>query len=210
MDGVVCSLCQGLIIVSVNITLSQLKLVLKSTEQKEFQKVSRVAAIYNMIPNLLWTALFLIPITIFCYRFISPKTIYILLGVALIPIFFPNSFYDRIQLSKNSRFYRRIGVKHINTFAQSGSLLNEFIKKKDPNFKVVSKNRTSIKKLYYQTYFFEKFHFSLFLFFTAVIIYAAIQGHFYWALILTISNLLYNIYPNLLQQYVRVKLKSTL
>ena len=184
--------------------------MLKSTEQKEFQKVSRVAEIFNMIPNLLWTAFFLTPITIFCYSFIPQKTIYILLGVALIPIFFPNSFFDSIQLSKQSHFYRRIGVKYINTLAQSGDILNKFLKKKYPNFKVVSRNRTSIKKLYYQTYFFEKFHFSLFLFFTAVTIFAGIQGHFYWTLILTISNLLYNIYPNLLQQYVRVKLRSAM
>ena len=161
-----------------------------------------------MIPNLLWTALFLVPITIFCYTFITPKMTFILLGVSLIPLFFPNSFFDRIQLSKNAYWYRRIGVKYINTFAQNGTLLNEILKKKYPNYKVVSGTKASIKKQYYQTYFFEKFHFSLFLFFTIVTIYAAIQGHFYWILILVISNLLYNIYPNLLQQYIRLKLKS--
>jgi len=168
-----------------------------------------MAAIYNMIPNLLWTALFLIPITIFCYRFITPKMVYTLLGVSLIPIFFPNSFFDSIQLSKNAHWYRRMGVKHINTFAQNGTLLNVFLRKKYPNYKVVSRSRASIKKQYHQTYFFEKFHFSLFLFFTIVTIYAAIHGHFNWVLILAISNLLYNIYPNLLQQYIRVKLKSS-
>ena len=161
-----------------------------------------------MIPNLLWTALFLIPITIFCYSFIPQKTIYILLGLTLIPIFFPNSFFDNIQLSNNSHFYRRIGVKFINTFAQSGYLLNKFLKKKYPNFKVVARTRSSIKKLYYQTYFFEKFHFSLFLFFAFMTIHAGSHGYWYWVLILTISNLLYNVYPNLLQQYIRVKLES--
>jgi len=161
-----------------------------------------------MIPNLLWTVLFLIPITIFCYTLVTPKIIFILLGVSFIPVFFPNSFFDNIQLSKNSHFYRKIGVKYINTFAQSGNIINKYLKKKYPNFKVISKNKTSIKKQYYQTYFFEKFHFSLFVFFTVVTLYAGIRGNFYWALILTISNLLYNIYPNLLQQYIRVKLKS--
>ena len=161
-----------------------------------------------MIPNLLWTALFLIPIAMFCYTYIIPKTTYILLGLSLTPIFLPNSFFDRIQLSKRSHFYKKIGVKYINIFAQNGSLLNKFLKRKYPNFKVVSRSKTSIRKQYYQTYFFEKFHFSLFLFFTIMTIYAGIQGHFYWALTLTISNLLYNIYPNLLQQYVRLKLKS--
>jgi Glycosyl-4,4'-diaponeurosporenoate acyltransferase len=161
-----------------------------------------------MIPNLLWTALFLIPITIFCYTFINQKTTYILLAVSLIPIFFPNSFFDRIQLSRKSHFYRRIGVKYINTFAQNGSIVNKILKKKYSNFKVVSKTKASIKKQYYQTYFFEKFHFSLFLFFTIVTIYAGIQSQFCWVIALTICNLLYNIYPNLLQQYIRVKLKS--
>jgi len=161
-----------------------------------------------MIPNLFWTGLFLIPIAIFCYTFMTPKTTYILLGLSLVPIFLPNSFFDRIQLSRSSHFYKKIGVRYINIFAQNGSLLNKFLRRKYPNFKVVSKSKTSIRKQYYQTYFFEKFHFSLFVFFTITTIYAGIQGHFYWVLTLTISNLLYNIYPNLLQQYVRVKLKS--
>jgi len=190
------------------VTLNQLNLRLTSPEQKELKKISRIAAIYNMIPNLLWTALFLIPITIFCYSFIPPKVVYTLLGVSLIPIFFPNSFFDRIQLSQNAHLYRRMGVKYINIIAQNGILLNEILRKKYPNYKVISRTRASIAKQYYQTYMFEKFHFSLFLFFTIVTIYAGIQGHFYWVIILAISNLLYNIYPNLLQQYIRVKLKS--
>ncbi|WP_394336239.1 glycosyl-4,4'-diaponeurosporenoate acyltransferase CrtO family protein [Adhaeribacter arboris] len=161
-----------------------------------------------MIPNLLWTALFGIPITIFCYTFLAPKATCILLGVSLAPIFFPHSFFDRIQLSKKADWYKKIGVKYVNTFAQNGSILNKMIKKKYPNFKVISNTRTSIRKQYYQTYFFEKFHFSLFLFFTMVTLYAGFQKQYYWVLVITIGNLLYNIYPNLLQQYIRVKLKS--
>ena len=161
-----------------------------------------------MIPNLLWTALFLTPIVIFCYTFIPLKTMYILIGISLIPIFFPNSFFDSIQLSRSSHWYRRIGVKYINTFAQNGSIVSEILRKKYPDFKVISRTKRSIKKQYYSTYFFEKFHFSLFIFFSIMIVYAAMQGHFYWVLILTICNLLYNVYPNLLQQYIRIKLRS--
>ena len=164
---------------------------------------------YNMIPNLLWTAIFLIPITLFCYAYIVPKTTGILLGISLVPIFFPNSFFDKIQLSKNAYWYKKIGVKYLNTFAQNGSFVNKIIKKKYARFKVVSNTRASIKKQYYQTYFFEKFHFSLFLFFVMITIYAGIQKQFYWVVTLTICNLFYNIYPNLLQQYIRVKLRSS-
>ena len=163
-----------------------------------------------MIPNLLWTTMFLAPITFFSYTFITPKTLYILLGVSAIPLFFPSSFFDRIQLSRKADWYRRIGVKTINTFAQHGTVINRILRRKYPAFKVVRATRASIKKLYHQTYFFEKFHFSLFLFFTMVTVYAVIERQFYWVFVLTICNLLYNIYPNLLHQYIRVKLGRSL
>ena len=161
-----------------------------------------------MIPNLVWSGLFVIPITVFCYRYIPPATIYAFLGASLVPMFFPNAFFDRIQLNRNPSWYRKIGVRHINTLAQNGSIINQLLRKKYPGFKAISRSKSSIKKQYYQTYFFEKFHFSLFLFFTIMTIYAAAEGQFYWVIILTISNLLYNVYPNLLQQYIRLKLKS--
>jgi Glycosyl-4,4'-diaponeurosporenoate acyltransferase len=179
-------------------------------EQKEFRKINRLAATYNMIPNLIWSTLFLLPITVFCITFLNSKSVFILLGLSLIPIFFPNSFFDLIQISKNTAFYKRIGVKHINKFAQNGDFLNRYLRNKYPNFKAVSLNKSSIDKQFHQTYFFEKFHFSLFIFFTATTIYSVAKGHLVWALILSICNLLYNIYPNLLQQYIRLKLASAI
>jgi len=53
---------------------------------------------------------------------------------------------------------------------------------------------------------FEKFHFIMFVFFILITIYALVENHFWWAIIISATNLLYNIYPNLLQQYVRLKL----
>jgi hypothetical protein len=161
-----------------------------------------------MIPNLVWTTLFLLPVAVFCYNLVNLKAVYILLGMSLTPLFFPNSFFDAIQLSRNSAFYKRMGVKYVNKFAQNGSFLNQYLKKKYPGFNPFPTNKSSIKKRYDQTYFFEKFHFSLFIFFTIVTVYALSEGFGIWAFILSICNLLYNIYPNLLQQYIRVKLRS--
>ena len=184
--------------------------MLAPTEQKESIKINRLAAIYNMIPNLVWTALFLLPVAVFCYTLITPRSVFILLGMSFIPIFFPNSFFDAMRLSKNPAFYKRMGVKYINKFAQNGALLNRYLRNKYPQFKAISTNKSSIAKQYRQTYFFEKFHFSLFIFYTAVTIYALVKSYLLWALILSICNLLYNIYPNLLQQYIRVKLASAI
>jgi hypothetical protein len=186
------------------------KSALTSIEKKEAEKIARMVATYNMLPNLFWTILFLFPITLFCYTLIAPKTVFILLGTSLVPLFFPNAFFDAIQLSGKPNFYKRIGVRHINKFTQNGTLLHQYLRKKYPKFKAISINRASIKKQYVQTYFFEKFHFSSFIFFTAITILALAKRYPGWALILSGCNLFYNIYPNLLQQYIRLKLASAI
>ena len=173
---------------------------------KESKKINRLASTYNMIPNLVWTALFLLPVAIFCYRNLNHQIVYILLGISLTPLFFPKSFFDFIQLSRKPLFYKRIGVKFINKYAQNGELLNQHMRKKYPAFTAVPTSKSSILKYYNQTYFFEKFHFSMFIFFTAITVCALIRSYLLWALIVSVSNLFYNIYPNLLQQYIRLRL----
>jgi hypothetical protein len=177
-------------------------------EEKESQKINRLAAAYNLIPNLVWTALFLLPVTIFCYRFLNHQAVYILLGISLIPVFFPRSFFDSLQLSRKPLFYKRIGVKYVNKVTQNGELLNQYLRRKYPNFPPVRTDKISIRKYYNKTYFFEKFHFSMFIFFTSVTVYALISSCFLWAIWVSVCNLFYNIYPNLLQQYMRLRLSS--
>jgi Glycosyl-4,4'-diaponeurosporenoate acyltransferase len=183
---------------------------LTSNEERESDKIKKSVAAYNMIPNLVWTILFLSPVVIFCYTFINLRSIFILLGMSLIPIFFPKSFFDAIQLSRKPSFYKRAGVKYINKFAQNGTILNRYMKKKYPKFKTVPTSKLSLEKNYHQTYFFEKFHFSLFIFYAAMTVFALAKSYLLWALILSICNLFYNIYPNLLQQYMRLKLGSAI
>jgi hypothetical protein len=185
-----------------------MKQSLTSTEYRESGRIRRLVATYNMIPNFVWSGLFLAPITYFCYTLLSSKILYILLGASVIPFSLPNTFFDFIQLSKNATFYKRIGVRFINRFAQNGYLLNRYLRSKHPNYRGVLKGKYSIKKQLNQTYFFEKFHFGLFIFFTSVTVFAVINNYVIWTFILCVSNLFYNIYPNLLQQYIRVKLAT--
>jgi hypothetical protein len=174
------------------------------------QQLERRAATYNMVPNLIWTILFLYPVYEFASTRLPLPTALILLGGSMVPLFFPNSFFKAIQLSKNRRLYERLGVRFINKFAQNGALINRYLKKRYPQFKVVAPTRSSIIKTYKQTFLYEKFHFTLFLFTTAATVYSIVDGTLIWALVLTVCNLLYNIYPNLLQQYIRVKLTSAI
>ncbi|PWU01908.1 MAG: hypothetical protein C5B52_06475 [Bacteroidetes bacterium] len=179
------------------------------SENRSIQKkVERTVTFYNMVPNLFWSLLNLIPISIFCYTLMSPKIFYYFLGFSLVTIFFPNSFFDKIQLSKSTLFYKKLGIKLVNKLAQNGEFVNRMVQKKYPEYKVV-RDRDSIKKIISTSYMFEKFHFMMFVFFALSNAYAFYLNYLVWGMVILVTNLLYNVYPNLLQQYIRLKLKST-
>jgi len=174
---------------------------------KDLNKVKKILVLYNMIPNLIWSILNLLPISIFCFMLLSHKVLYIFLAVSFIPLFLRNSFLDKLQLGKTTWVYKKLGVHVVNRFAQNGVLINRLIKKKFPEYKSVTNKRSSISRLINQTYLFEKFHLLFFVFFNLVIAYAVVKGLLIWACIILLNNIVYNIYPNLLQQYIRLKLK---
>ena len=160
-----------------------------------------------MVPNIIWSIINLVPISFFCYSLLDLRLFYVFVLASMIPIFFPNSFFDKIQLGKTITTYKKLGVGVVNKFSQNGDIINRMIRKRFPDYRVIRHNKSSINKLVQQTYVFEKFHFFMFLFFTFTTVYAISKNYFGWAAVITLTNLLYNIYPNLLQQYIRLKLK---
>jgi len=161
-----------------------------------------------MIANLFWSALNLIPISIFCYRHISLKILVTFLIISLIPLFLPRSFFNSIQLAKTTSFYKKIGIGFINKFAQNGEFINRLIRKKFPGYKTVLPGKKSVNKLLAQTYMLEKFHSMMFLLFALIMVYALMKNHLWWAVIILITNIIFNMYPNLLQQHIRIKLRT--
>lgn len=170
------------------------------------KKRKRLLAWYNMIPNLVWSVLNLAPILIFCFTLIELKLIYIFLAISFIPAFLKNSFIDRLQIGKTTKVYRKLGVHIINKISQNGNIINNLLKKKFPEHKILTKDKRSISALITQTYVFEKFHLVLFLFFSLIISYSIINQYWIWAFVILLTNIAYNIYPNFLQQYIRLKL----
>ena len=176
-------------------------------KNKELAKRKRLQNVYNTIPNLLWSVLCLVPVTMFCYQFIQVEWFWIFLITSILFLFLPNTFFDKIQLANTTTVYKKLRVPIVNKFVQNGDIINRRIRKKIPNFKTVMLNKLSAKKLLQQTYIFEKFHFMLFVFFSLTTLYALFNQYIKWTIILLLTNLFYNVYPNLLQQYIRVKLK---
>jgi hypothetical protein len=175
-------------------------------KDKGLSKVKRTLAWYNMIPNLIWSILNLTPISIYCFTFFDYNTTCLFLALSLIPVFLKKSFLDRIQIGKTIKIYKKLGAPLINKVTQNGVIINSLVKRKFPDHKVVTYKKSSIAGLINQTYLFEKFHLVFFLFFSLTMIYAVLKEHLTWACIILLTNVVYNIYPNLLQQYIRLKL----
>jgi hypothetical protein len=175
---------------------------------REASQIKRTLALYNSVPNFLWSALNLIPIAVFAYRFIEPKYLYLFIVASLTPVFISNSYLDKLKFAKTRTAYKKMGVEVINKFTQNGAIINAMVRKKFPHYRGVQPNSRSVKKLIGQSYMQEKFHWLMFLFFILVMLYAFYDQHILWALIILITNLFYNVYPILLQQYIRLKLSS--
>lgn len=170
--------------------------------------IEKMVSVYNMIPNFLWSVINLTPVYIFCYQYMDLQWVCIFLAISLLTLLFPGVFFDHIHLSKTTAVYKKIGVKFINKFTQNGDLVNGLIRKRFPKYNVISGRIITHKKVLQQTYFFEKFHLLMFVFFILTTIYCLIKNEYLWALGISVTNLFYNIYPILLQQYIRIRLNS--
>lgn len=179
-----------------------------SMSNKKQPGIQKKITFYNMIPNLIWSVIFLTPITVFCFSNMNVKWILIFFIISFLTIFLPRSFFNIFQLGTNSSVYKKTGVIFINKFTQNGDIINRIIRKKYPGYKLVSKKNSSIKKLFNQTYMFEKFHFLMFSFFLLISFFAVFIHLYGWAIFIIITNLIYNVYPILLQQYIRLRIET--
>lgn len=168
---------------------------------------NRLATWYNQLSNVFWSILGFAPIGYFCYVRMEPGWIYLFLALSLPVVLLPHSFYDKIQIGRTTAVYERMGVRIVRKFTQDGDWVNRLIRRRFPKYKVFD-SYPSIRKHLRRAYMIERVHFAFFLFFLYATFYALVNGYFLWALILTIANLGFNVYPNLLQQYNRLRLRQ--
>lgn len=179
---------------------------MNTKETMEFTKAKRLAEVYNMVPNLLWSVLGLGPIAVFWYTYINITLLLVFVGISIFPVFLSPSFIDRMQVAKRTTFHKKLKLDLVQRLSQNGEIVNKWIRKKYPTYKVFRRDQKMIKSLSRQTYVFEKFHLMLFVFFLLTCLYAFSKGLFVWAAIIFILNVVYNVYPILLQQLIRQKL----
>lgn len=162
-------------------------------------------SLLNSIPNVFWSVLCLTPVYLFCSQAMTPALLYTFGGVSLIPYFLPMSSIERIGVSSSPATYRRLGVAFVGRFTQDGVLVRKFAKRSRLNRSRLV-NPAMIRGLRSTTSQRERFHLAGFLFFLLLVGRAVLLGEFGWALLLLTCNIIYNGYPVLLQQYIRLRL----
>jgi hypothetical protein len=180
--------------------------MVESVDRKPPAMAKSRATYYNQIPNVFWSVVSFTPLGCFWYLATDLKWLFILLGISLLAGFLPNSFFDAVQLGQTTSIYRKIGIRFVKKFTQDGDLINRLIRSKIPQYRVFDDNR-SIQKHLAKAYAIERIHFVMFIFFLLTSIYALFRREVSWAVVITVNNLIFNLYPNFLQQYNRLRLR---
>ena len=161
-------------------------------------------AALNALPNVLWSALALVPLSVFCYQHLPRPWLWGLLAGSGLPYLVPRAWFRYWQLGPTLARYRRLGVPAVNRFTQDGSLVNGLLRRRYPHYRRVG-GRAALRALAAGSYHQERFHLALLLFFGLTSLYALGHGHPGWAGLLLVLNVGYNLYPVWLQQYLRLR-----
>lgn len=173
------------------------------------QQAERLAALYNMVPNLFWTALNMVPAAYYFYRYLPLSWLWMVTPLCLLPYFLPAAWLDVFASLTPAHRYRRWGVHQVSGYVQQGRFINRLVRRRYPAYRVVY-NKATIRGTIHASYMFERFHIGLLLVFFVLAGHAFIKQHWRWALVLLLCNFVYNVYPILLQHYVRLRLRRLL
>jgi hypothetical protein len=144
----------------------------------------------NQAVNFFWTILCFIPVIAYWFAANSLLWCFIFIGISVVSQFLPVS---QMQLSRNPRFYENFGVKFVRKFVQ--------------NYRIIKSKANAVQ--YMKTIMmYERYHFICFVFLSLTAIYALITSHYTLSVLILIANIIYNIYPILLQQYNRARVSK--
>lgn len=164
----------------------------------------------NLVLIALLCSTTLAPCVIFYFRGDGElKWMIVFIAISYLVSRLPKTFYDRFQISTDLYIYKKLGVDKFKTLSTNGDLINKTIRKKYPTHRNVT-NFEMIKEKLNETYIIEKSHTVLFTFCLLTTIHAIWINSVGTAIILFIGNILFNYYPNLLQQYNRIRYKTVI
>lgn len=172
------------------------------------QKGRALAGTLNFFLNLFWTTVFLGPVAYYMYLHVSVSSQWIILSAFLLPYFLRDNWLDRLAAGRSKAWYERAGVPMLLGYVQQGRLIHRIIRTFYPVYRVVY-DKATIRQKIKETYSFERFHYGL------LLVMLLLTGHaliyqWRWMPVMIVCNVIFNAYPVLLQQYVRIRLRRML
>jgi hypothetical protein len=166
----------------------------------------------NQIINLFWTIACFIPIGWYWGLYLAEKrSHWILIMVIILSMLvylLPAKWLDILTLSKQRKTYEKLGLKSFRYFVQNGTLVNR-LKSKQKRYGIIHNREHAIG--YLQAIAMqERFHYCCLILFTLTTICAFMTNRPLLGTVVLLSNILYNIFPILLQQYNRLRINATI
>jgi hypothetical protein len=160
----------------------------------------------NQAINFFWTIVSFIPVLIYWAHADSLMCCYVFIAVAFISLTLPAKL---LQLSNSVRLYEKLGIKFIRKFVQDGEFARRLQQKAQPGFRFIKDKRQAVA--YLNTIrMYERFHILCFTFFMLTFIHSVCYHNYTLAAIIFLANIIYNVYPILLQQYNGIKIERIL
>lgn len=119
-------------------------------------------------------------------------------------LFRPAGYFRTRSFERNRCLYERLGVRVFKRFASNGDYINRWVRQRYPSYRIVGRQQ-SIEAFLKQSIQGERWHLVLFLLGTFTQIYALRIGWYVWFLVLCAGNVVFNLYPILLQRYNRAR-----
>ena len=178
-----------------------------------FRALSFFSPMLNQLINVFWTIVSFAAVGFYWRVYITEKgsrwTLYVIIILSILFSIIPGKWLSALTLSSNRKTYERIGVRIVLWFVQNGTFVNR-IQRKPASQKGLITNRRSalvyLKTIDMQ----ERYHYCCFVFFTLSAFSALSFAKTEFALFISLSNIIYNVYPILVQQYNRLRINSVI
>jgi len=153
----------------------------------------------NHAVNFFWTIVCFGPVVTYWVKTGPVAAWWYFIGVSFLGLVLPASW---LRLSRDPKFYERLGVRFIRKFVQDG----DYAKR---GRRIIS-NKTNARQYTNTILMYEKYHFLCLLFFLLTSIHAIIFKQYFLTALIIIANSIYNVCPLLLQQYNKARLVKML
>lgn len=167
----------------------------------------------NQVINLFWTIVSFAVFGVYWGRYFAeqrlPWVLALFIVLSILTWAIPTKWLSALTIGKNRKSYERMGIKLLLFFVQNGTLVNRIQRKYSKKSGLIH-NRNQAQSYLKTIAMQERYHYCCLVLFLLTTFSAFSTGKPGMALLITLCNMLYNIYPIFLQQYNRLRIDALL